>query len=67
MIYLCCQQLAKMMKNDKKSVPFEKIIPCNIGNPQSLEQMPLSFMRDVLSLFINPSLVRRNQNEVYFV
>jgi alanine transaminase len=47
------------MKKDPASVPFKDIIPCNIGNPQSLEQQPLSFVRDVVSLFLNPSLAER--------
>ena len=43
--------------NYDKFLPFDKIIKCNIGNPQSLEQKPISFVRDVLSLAINPALV----------
>lgn len=42
-----------------KSRPFEQIIKCNIGNPQALKQKPLSFIRDVLSIVINPSLIDR--------
>src|SRR5690348_7345739 len=49
-------ELAQKMKKDPSSVPFKKIIACNIGKPQSLEQKPLTFMRDVLSLTLNPSL-----------
>lgn len=37
--------------------PFEKIIFCNIGNPQSLKQKPLSFHRQVLSLLDNPDML----------
>ena len=40
-------------------LPFDKIISCNIGNPQALEQKNLSFIRDVLSLVINPNLKLR--------
>ena len=36
---------------------FDNIIKCNIGNPQALQQKPLSFIRDVLSIMVNPSLV----------
>lgn len=41
------------------NLPFSSIISCNIGNPQSLEQQPLSYIRDVLSLTLNPSLRTR--------
>mmetsp|Transcript_31728 Transcript_31728/g.53523 ORF Transcript_31728/g.53523 Transcript_31728/m.53523 type:complete len:485 (+) Transcript_31728:57-1511(+) len=52
-------ELANQLKSDSSKVPFKKIIPCNIGNPHSLEQQPLSFPRDVLSLVLNPSLKDR--------
>jgi alanine transaminase len=45
------------MKMDPNSVPFKRVLKCNIGNPQSLKQKPLSFIRDVLSITLNPSLV----------
>ena len=48
-------ELDKQLKSGK-SLPFDKIISCNIGNPQALEQKNLTFIRDVLSLVINPSL-----------
>lgn len=41
-----------------KALPFKKVIRCNIGNPQALGQKPLSFVRQVLSLIINPDLLR---------
>ena len=37
--------------------PFQKLIPCNIGNPHALGQPGISFVRDVLSIVINPSLI----------
>jgi alanine transaminase len=45
------------MKIDPASVPFKRVLKCNIGNPQSLKQKPMSFVRDVLSITLNPSLV----------
>lgn len=48
------------MDNDlKKGVkyPFKEIISCNIGNPHSLGQLPLSWVRQVLSLLVNPQLL----------
>ena len=56
-------ELAKILIDDKlnnrKTLPFDEIISCNIGNPHHLEQAPLSYIRDVLSLTMNPDLVNR--------
>ena len=52
-------ELAEQLKSGKSNLPFDKIIPCNIGNPHSLGQKPMSYARDVISLAINPSLKDR--------
>lgn len=44
-------------KEGANAFPFKKIIACNIGNPHSLGQKSLTFVRDVLSLVVNPSLI----------
>jgi aspartate/methionine/tyrosine aminotransferase len=36
----------------------EKIIYCNIGNPQALKQQPLTYIRQVLSLLEYPTLLQ---------
>ena len=56
--------VARSMELDKQlksgyPLPFDKIISCNIGNPQALEQKNLTFIRDVLSLVMNPGLADR--------
>ena len=48
-------ELAQQLK-DGKELPFKRIIPCNIGNPHALHQKSISFLRNVLSLVINPEL-----------
>uniref|UniRef100_A0A7S3JTD7 Aminotransferase class I/classII large domain-containing protein n=1 Tax=Aureoumbra lagunensis TaxID=44058 RepID=A0A7S3JTD7_9STRA len=40
--------------------PFEKIVRCNIGNPQALGQRAPKFSRHVLSLLMNPELIGKN-------
>ena len=45
------------MKKDLSAYPFDKVLECNIGNPQAVEQQPLSFIREVLSLVVNRSLL----------
>lgn len=48
------QQLAA---GEGGSLPFRKIVECNIGNPQALGQQPLTFVRQVLSLMDYPPLI----------
>lgn len=40
-----------------KSLPFDSVIFANIGNPQQLDQVPITFFRQVLSLVENPLLL----------
>jgi alanine transaminase len=47
---------ARLAKGDK-SLPFDQIISANIGNPQQLDQKPITFFRQVLSLVENPKLL----------
>jgi alanine transaminase len=49
--------LQAQLASDPSSVPFDEIVQCNIGNPQSLGQKPLSYHREVLALTIAPSLL----------
>lgn len=50
-------QLEEQLKRDPSSLPFSRVVKCNIGNPQSLGQKPISFTRQVLSLVMNPPLL----------
>ena len=51
------EELKVQMQKDPKSVPFDHIINANIGNPQQLNQKPLTFYREVLSLVQYPDLL----------
>ena len=44
-------------KEGGNSFPFRKVVACNIGNPHALGQRSMTFVRDVLSIVINPSLI----------
>jgi len=46
-------ELEKQLKEGAK-LPFKRIVPCNIGNPQTVGQNPITFHRQVLSLITNP-------------
>mmetsp|Transcript_12515 Transcript_12515/g.20988 ORF Transcript_12515/g.20988 Transcript_12515/m.20988 type:complete len:504 (+) Transcript_12515:128-1639(+) len=39
--------------------PFDQLVFCNIGNPQSVGQAPLTFNREVLALLTAPHLLSR--------
>jgi alanine transaminase len=42
-------------------LPFDTIISANIGNPQQLDQKPITFFRQVASLLENPRLLDNEQ------
>jgi alanine transaminase len=50
---------AKLSKTDGKDLPFDQVISANIGNPQQLDQKPITFFRQVLSLLENPLLLEK--------
>lgn len=49
---------ARLAKGDK-SLPFDQVINANIGNPQQLDQKPITFFRQVASLLENPPLLEK--------
>ncbi len=49
------QRAAVLQKEGKK------IIPCHIGNPQALGQVPLTYLRQVLSLLEDPAKIDRER------
>jgi len=53
-------ELQEQLQNDPSSLPFDKIVACNIGNPHALNQKPISFARDVISLVVNRDLLERD-------
>ncbi|EFX01072.1 alanine aminotransferase [Grosmannia clavigera kw1407] len=51
-------RLAKVEGNHiAAGLPFKEVISANIGNPQQLDQKPITFFRQVLSLLENPALL----------
>jgi aspartate/methionine/tyrosine aminotransferase len=48
---------AALAKGEGKDLPFDNVIAANIGNPQQLDQKPITFFRQVLSLMENPQLL----------
>ncbi|KAF2009691.1 PLP-dependent transferase [Aaosphaeria arxii CBS 175.79] len=48
---------AKLANGEGKDLPFDSVIAANIGNPQQLDQKPITFFRQVASLLENPLLL----------
>ncbi|CAM8933597.1 unnamed protein product [Rhodiola kirilowii] len=51
------QRLQQELKTSPGSHPFDEILYCNIGNPQSLGQQPITFFREVLALCDHPTIL----------
>lgn len=53
------EHLAHQLRDPKaaSNLPFSRIVYCNIGNPQSVGQPPITYVRQVLSAFVSPQLL----------
>ena len=47
---------AKLARGET-DLPFDHVVSANIGNPQQLDQKPITYFRQVLSLLENPALL----------
>ncbi|KAJ3416373.1 hypothetical protein HDV05_001941 [Chytridiales sp. JEL 0842] len=56
-IAIRAEQLRQQLAEKPGSLPFSKIVNCNIGNPQQLKQRPITFFRQVASLVDYPDLI----------
>jgi len=52
------KKLEEQKKTGVKTLPFDELVYCNIGNPQSLGQKPITFFRQVLSIVQYPELLQ---------
>lgn len=50
---------AQLKEGKGKDLPFDTVISANIGNPQQLDQKPITFFRQVASLLENPLLLEK--------
>ncbi|EPZ32571.1 Aminotransferase, class I/classII domain-containing protein [Rozella allomycis CSF55] len=60
-IAIRAEQLRKELESNPQSFPFKKIINCNIGNPQQLNQKPITFFRQIMSLLEYPELFKNTE------
>lgn len=49
--------MQRLKRGDQQGIDFERVVFCNIGNLQQLAQPPITFFRQVASLYENPSLL----------
>ncbi|KAJ9642610.1 alanine transaminase [Knufia peltigerae] len=45
----------------EEPLPFDSVISANIGNPQQLDQQPITFFREVLALVEHPKLLENEE------
>jgi len=50
---------AQLLKGAKGDLPFDTVVSANIGNPQQLDQKPITFFRQVASILENPLLLEK--------
>ena len=55
-LFMLAEQLAEELRQGQKK-PFDEVLFCNIGNPQAVEQPPITFYREVLALCDYPALI----------
>ncbi|XP_073139537.1 alanine aminotransferase 2-like [Henckelia pumila] len=60
------QKLEQELKSHPDQQPFDEILYCNIGNPQSLGQQPITFFREVLALCDHPSILDKSETQGLF-
>ncbi|KAI0477646.1 PLP-dependent transferase [Xylariaceae sp. FL0804] len=51
------EEYRAQLRKGIRDLPFAEVISANIGNPQQLDQKPITFFRQVLSLLENPKLL----------
>eukprot|EP00033_Pygsuia_biforma_P001157 GCRY01001316.1.p1 GENE.GCRY01001316.1~~GCRY01001316.1.p1 ORF type:complete len:509 (+),score=118.16 GCRY01001316.1:146-1672(+) len=60
------QELQVELAEGACSHPFEKVIPCNIGNPHAVGQKPLTYPRQVLSCLEYPEILKNPaKNQIF--
>ncbi|KAF8720745.1 hypothetical protein HU200_023654 [Digitaria exilis] len=60
------QCIQNEIENKPGSHPFDKIIYCNLSNPQSMGQQPNKFFREVLALCDYPHLLEQSKTKYLF-
>ncbi|XP_050383849.1 alanine aminotransferase 2 [Argentina anserina] len=65
-IVILAGKLQEALKANPGSLPFDEILYCNIGNPQSLGQQPITYFREVLALCDHPTILDKSETQGLF-
>ncbi|KAM1717085.1 hypothetical protein COP2_025236 [Malus domestica] len=65
-IVALAQRLQEELRANPSSHPFDEILYCNIGNPQSLGQQQITFFREVLALCDHPAILDKSETQGLF-
>jgi alanine transaminase len=65
-LVLRAMQYRDKLSRPNHGLPFDELIMCNIGNPQALNQKPLTFNRQVMALCDYPNLLQMKGVEALF-
>ncbi|KAJ7963361.1 alanine aminotransferase 2 [Quillaja saponaria] len=65
-IVTIAQRLQQELQAKPGSHPFDEILYCNIGNPQSLGQQPITYFREVLALCDHPAILDKSETQGLF-
>ncbi|TYI45919.1 hypothetical protein E1A91_D13G071200v1, partial [Gossypium mustelinum] len=60
------QKLQQEIQAKPEAYPFQEILYCNIGNPQSLGQKLITFFREVLALCDHPAILAKSETQALF-
>lgn len=60
------QRLQEEIEKKPGSLAFDEIIYCNLANPQTFGQPPITFFREVLALCDYPALLERKETHALF-
>lgn len=63
---LRAEELREQLKTNPGSLPFKQVVNANIGNPQQLDQSPITFYRQVLALVQYPALLENPDVGILF-
>ncbi|KAI7867069.1 pyridoxal phosphate-dependent transferase [Mucor mucedo] len=53
------EEIRSDLEKGQGKYAFDRVVSCNIGNPQQLNQTPITFFRQVASLCDNPDLLKK--------
>lgn len=60
------EQIKAQLAQNPEKFPFKKVINANIGNPQQLDQKPISFYRQVMSLVEYPQMLDKPEASLVY-